>query len=243
MSFIVPKTFIRSFKGTVIYVGEKEGQVLHDVWLWELDSEQRVKRLIRAESGRIVYDEATNSLVPTLSNAKTEERSADNPEDFSKSPKAPSAEKIEEVRLPLDRYFGHEGVRVKPEWLTFAQLQAERARLDAQPVPSDRDQAKAATQGRMKLAIIYHDKLNLALAVFSFALIGVPLGIRVSRRETSANLGLALGLVLSYYMLTVMVKWLDRHPEYRPDLLLWLPNLVFLALGVWMFTRIERSKS
>jgi len=102
------------------------------------------------------------------------------------------------------------------------------------------EKAKTAREEQMKLAIVYHDKLNLALAVFSFALIGVPLGIRVSRRETSANLGLALGLVLSYYILTVMVKWLDRHPEYRPDLLLWLPNVIFLALGVWMFRRIEK---
>ena len=95
----------------------------------------------------------------------------------------------------------------------------------------------------MKLELVFQDKLNLSLSVLSFALIGVPLGIRVSRRETSANLGLALGLVLIYYVLTVMVKWLDRHPEYHPDLLLWLPNLFFLGLGVWMFTRLERAKS
>jgi lipopolysaccharide export system permease protein len=242
MSFIVPKTFVRTFKGSVIYVGEKQGSVLRDIWLWQLDDQQRVQRLIRAESGRLDYDEASNSLVPTLTNAKTEERNAIDPEDFSKSPKAPSAEKIEEVRLSLDRYFGHEGVRVKREWLTYDQLQAERDRLATLPVSPDKEKAKVAQQEQMKLAIVYHDKVNLAIAVFSFALIGVPLGIRVSRRETSANLGLALGLVLSYYVLTVMVKWLDRHPEYRPDLLLWLPNLLFLALGVWMFTRIEQRK-
>lgn len=239
MSFIVPKTFIRSFKGSVIYVGDKQGSVLRDIWLWELDDQQRVQRLIRAESGRLDYDEASNSLVPTLTNAKTEERNPSNPEDFSKSPRAPSAGKVEEVRLSLDRYFGHEGVRVKREWLTYAELQAERARLAATPPP---ETARANAEERMKLAIIYHDKLNLALAVFSFALLGVPLGIHVSRRETSANLGLALGLVLSFYVLTVMVKWLDRHPEYRPDLLLWVPNLLFLALGVWLFTHIEQRK-
>ena len=82
--------------------------------------------------------------------------------------------------------------------------------------------------------------LILSLVV-SFALIGVPLGIKISRRETSANLGLALVLVLGYYLLTVMVKWLDRHPEFRPDLLLWLPNLAFLALGIWLFSRIDRK--
>jgi lipopolysaccharide export system permease protein len=242
MSFIVPKTFIRSFKGSVIYVGEKQGSVLKDIWLWELDNEQRVVRLIRAESGRIDFDEATNSLIPTLVNAKTEERNPADPEDFSKSPKAPSAEKVEEVRLSLDKYFGHEGVRVKREWLTYDELQAARDKLAAAPGQTDPEKMKNTREEQMKLAIVFHDKVNLALSVFSFALIGVPLGIRVSRRETSANLGLALGLVLSYYFLTVMVKWLDRHPEYRPDLLLWLPNLLFLALGVWMFTRIEQRK-
>ncbi len=241
MSFIIPKTFVRVFKGSVIYVGEKEGGVLRDIWLWELDGEQRVKRLIRAESGRLDYDEATNSLVPTLTNAKTEERNPDNPEDFSKSPKAPSADKLEEVRLSLDRYFGHEGVHVKSEWLTYDQLQAERARLAAQ-TPSP-DKAREASRNRMKLELVWQDKLNLSLSVFSFALLGVPLGIKISRRETSANLGLALALVLGYYMLTVMVKWLDQHPEYRPDLLLWVPNLLFLALGVRLFTRLERAKT
>ena len=240
LSFIVPKTFVRVFKGSVVYVGEKEGGVLRDIWLWELDSEQRVRRLIRAESGRLDYDEATNSLIPTLTNAKTEERNPSNPEDFSKSPKAPSADKLEEVRLSLDRYFGHEGVHVKTDWLTYAQLQAERVRLAAQTPPPEK--ARDASRERMKLELVWHDKLNLSLSVLSFALIGVPLGIKISRRETSANLGLALGLVLGYYVLTVMVKWLDRHPEFRPDLLLWLPNLLFLALGVLLFTRIEHAK-
>jgi lipopolysaccharide export system permease protein len=239
MSFIVPKTFIRDFKGCVIYVGEKQGAVLHDVWLWQLDGTGRVTRLVRAESGRLDYDEASNSLVPTLTNAKIEERNADNPEDFSKSPKAPSAAKLAEVRISLDRYFGHEGVHVKPEWLTYSELQAERARLAAQtPAPAD---VKEHARAQMQLELVLQDKLNLSLAVFSFALIGVPLGIKVSRRETSANLGLALVLVLGYYILTVMVKWLDRHPEFRPDLLLWLPNVIFLALGVWLFSRIDRK--
>ena len=85
------------------------------------------------------------------------------------------------------------------------------------------------------------DKYNLALAAFAFAFVAVPLGIQVSRRETSANLGVALILVLGYYLLTVAVKLLDRHPEYHPDLLLWLPNAIFLGLGLWLFTRIERQ--
>jgi lipopolysaccharide export system permease protein len=92
----------------------------------------------------------------------------------------------------------------------------------------------------MKVALAIQDKFNGAFAVLSFALLGVPLGIKVSRRETSANLGLAALLGLGYYFLTVAVTWLDRHPGYRPDLLYWVPNLLMLGVGIWLFTRIDR---
>jgi lipopolysaccharide export system permease protein len=237
LRIIEAKRFIRDFSGCVIYVGEKEGAVLRDIWIWELDNQLRVRRLVRAESGRLDFDEATNTLIPTLVRAKAEERNAENPEDFSKSPKLASVDQIEEVRISLDRYFGRNLERMKQDWLTYDQLRAEQAKLAAETAPADpREHASA----RMKLSLILHEKFNLSLAVFSFALIGVPLGIKVSRRETSANLGLALLLVLSFYLLTVVVKWLDRRPDLRPDLLLWLPNILFIGLGVWLFTRIER---
>jgi lipopolysaccharide export system permease protein len=239
LSFIKPRTFIRDFSGYVVYVGERQELVLRDIWIWELDKERRVTRLIRADSGRIEYDEATNSLVPTLIHAKTEERDKADPENFSRSPKAPSVEKAEELRLPLDRYFAAAQVKVKPEWLTYDQLRAKQAGLAAQ-VPEPGKEKELARE-RMKTAIVLQDKANLALAVLTFALVGIPLGVKVSRRETSANLGVALLLVLGYYFLTAMVKWLDRHPEYRPDLLLWLPNLLFLGLAVWLFRRVERA--
>jgi lipopolysaccharide export system permease protein len=92
----------------------------------------------------------------------------------------------------------------------------------------------------MKVRLTLQDKFTTALAVLTFALVGVPLGMKVSRRETSANLGLAVALALGYYFLTVMVNWLDRHPAYRPDLLLWLPNLLFLLLAFLLFLRLER---
>ena len=238
LRIIEPKRFIRDFSGCVIYVGEKDGPALRDIWIWELDEQSRVRRLIRAESGRLEFDEATNTLIPTLVRAKVEERDSENPEDFSKSPKAPSVDQVEEVRISLDRYFGRNLERMKQDWLTFDQLRAEQRKLAAQsPSPSQRAEHDRA---RLKLSLILHEKFNLSLAAFSFALLGVPLGIKVSRRETSANLGLALALVLSFYLLTVIVKWLDRRPELHPDILLWLPNLLFIGLGAWLFTRIDR---
>lgn len=241
LSFIVPKTFIRDFRGVVVYVGEREpgSTLLRDIWIWELDNQGRVRRLVRAESGRLRYDEATNSLIPTLLRAKIEERDAENPEDFSKSPRAPSIERAEEVRLSLGASLGHGIARVKPEWLTYEKLQEERARVEAEPVVKGKE--KESAKERMKLAMIVHEKASLSIAVFAFAFVAVPLGIKVSRRETSANLGISVLLVLGYYILLSLVKSLDRHPEYRPDLLLWVPNLVFIAYGFRLLRRVERA--
>ncbi|MCF7688921.1 MAG: LptF/LptG family permease [Cephaloticoccus sp.] len=238
LRFIVPRTFIRDFPGFVIYVGEKQGPVLSDFWLWELDDQQRVERLVRAESGRFDYDESNNALLLTLLRAQVEARDRVNPEDFSRPPLVGTFERTEQVRLSLDALFGRSTVRQKLKWMTYDQLQAEEARLAALTVPPE--QAREHARDQMKVKLTIQEKFQNALAMLSFALIGVPLGIKVSRRETSANLGVAVALALGYYFLTVMVNWLDRHPEYRPDLLFWIPNLIFLALGLWLFGRLHK---
>jgi len=239
LSFIIPKTFVRDFKGCVIYVGSKEGSVLHDVWFWKLDDRQRVIQLVRAASGRIDFDDTTNELVAVLTPAQVTTPMGADREDPAEPPLVNLFGEYP-ARLPLDRYFSAKGSKVKPEWLTYEQLHIERVRLAALPPETTPQKIRDAAVTRMKLELVIHDKYNLALAAFAFAVVAVPLGIQVSRRETSANLGIALVLVIGYYLLTVAVKLLDRHPEYHPDYLLWLPNVIFLSLGIWLFRRLER---
>ena len=123
--------------------------------------------------------------------------------------------------------------------MTYGELKAEKARLEAAPAPPG--MAKQRARDIMKVALTVQDKFSMALAIFTFAFVGIPLGIKVSRRETSANLGIAVILALGYYFLIVAVGWLDQHPEYRPDLIIWLPNLAFLGIGFWMLGRLGRT--
>ena len=238
LTFIRPKTFIRQFPGAVMYVGSMNGPDMRDVWFWQLDSEKRVLRFIQAESGRVDYDGATNEFILTMSRAYDEDHERRDPDDFSKL-KISSAGQIEPFRLPMARYFHTDTVHQKLQWMTYEELAAEKARLKAEPVPAGGEKKHAI--GVLKVTLTIQDKINLALAVFSFALVGVPLGIKVSRRETSANLGLAVVLALAYYVLVVIVGWMDQHPDYRPDLLMWAPNLIFLALGALLLRRLDRS--
>jgi lipopolysaccharide export system permease protein len=241
LNLIVPRTFIRDFPGVTVYVSDKQGALLKDIWMWELDAKGRVIRFARADSGRVAYDEENNALVLTLLSGRVEKREAEAPENFAKPSLVGSFDKWEAVRFPLDRMFRDSGVRTKLDWMSLETLWNERNEL-TRPVAGESAGQRDARQLRIaKIDFAVSDRTNMALAVFTFALIGVPLGVRVSRRETSANLGVALGLALGYYFFTTAVGWLDHHSEYRPEMLLFAPNLVLFGLAVVLYSRLEKG--
>ncbi len=237
LSFIVPKTFIREFPGIVLYAGEKKGSQLKDFWLWELDAQNRVKRFARADTGRLDFDEANNKLILTLEHAQAEMRDEKDPENFSETRGAAAWEQAT-FDLPLDKVTGQRTVGIKDKWLTFGQLLAKWRQLN---LTDPKVPAAERAKQQMRLQITIHEKFATAFSVLSFALIAIPLGIKASRKETSANLAIGLALALAYYFATIVVGWFDNQPSLRPDLLMWIPTLGFQALGFWMFYRVDRS--
>jgi len=235
LNLIVPRTFIREFPGYVLYIGAKDKDGLKDFWLWQLDSDHRAIRFLRAASGRVDYDAKTNQIIVVLANAQVQTVDPKAPEDFSQSPAIATFDLSDPIPLSLDSIFGRVVIRQKLPWMTYSELSGEPGLKQAL-----KDTQGDLARAKMKVALTIQEKFTTAFAILSFALVGVPLGITVSRRETSANLGLAVLLALTYYFLTVMVGWLDHHPEYRPDLLLWVPNVAFVCLGVWLFNRLSR---
>jgi lipopolysaccharide export system permease protein len=237
LSFIVPRTFIRDFPGVILYAGEKQGTQLKDFWIWELDEQKRVRRFARAENGRIDFDDVNNKLVITLNHAQLEVRDDKDPENFTVVRGAAAWDQAS-FDLPLSKLTGERIVQKKLKWYTFSQLVEEWRRLNKfDPALTAAERADK----QMRVQITIHEKFATAFSVLSFALIAVPLGIKVSRKETSANLGLGLLLAIGYYFATVMVCTVDKYPALRPDLLMWLPNIVFQSLGLWMFYKVDRA--
>ena len=237
LSFIVPKTFIRDFPGVIIYVGEKQADLLKDIWIWELDKQKRVVNSGRAATGWVRYDGSKSKLVLSLDYLQAEIHDRKDPEDPAKIRSGGSTDHAT-FDLLLDKLTGKQTVQVKTKWLTFPQLVDEWRRLN-RPDPAVPEAERA--QRLMRVQITIHEKFAMAFSVLSFALVAIPLGIKVSRKETSANLGIGLLLALGYYFVTIAVGWFDNYPALRPDLLMWLPNLVFQSLGLWMFYRVDRA--
>lgn len=230
LSMIVEKTFIRDFPGIVVYAGRKTGGDLGDVWLWRLDRQNRVTEFLRAKTGRIDYDGDANVLKVVLFDTFSDRRNPKDPEKFANTDSQVSMGEVT-LDVSLDNIFGRRTVSRKMGLLTFDELVALRGKLD-------RDNAPPAE--RMKVSVALHEKTSDSFAILAFTLLAIPLGIKISRKETSANLGIALMMTLSYYFLNVVASWVDRTPSLRPDLWVWLSPVLFIGVGVWLYRRVER---
>lgn len=236
LSFIVEQNFVRHFPGYVLYVGEKQEQRLRDVWVWELDDQRRVLKFIQAEEANLDYDPVTESLLLSLDQGYSEARSERDPEDV-RTARPPLEFERTSIRLPLDQILGGQTTTKKLSRMTFNEVMQERQRL---LTLASEEPDEAHDLGLLRIRMLIHERFAMAYAILSLATLAIPLGITIQRKETSANLFVALILALSFYLLMVIIAWFERMPHLRPDLLMWAPNLGFQALGIWLFVRTER---
>lgn len=235
LKIIVEKTFIRDFKGRVIYIGEKDGNKMKDFWIWQMDEKRFVHQFIRAKSGEFSYDEEEDKLILTVFDGYAENRSKKKPNDMT-SPLTGVNFKKGTINLNIGFASGRQTFHRKLSMLNFNDLILEHGRLE-------RDEEMSADEKEEKMVRIQmqvQSNFSWAFSALSFAFIGIPLGIKVSRSETMANFVLALFLALGFYLLIIIVNWLEKRPDLRPDLLIWIPNFLFQGIGVWLFYRLGK---
>jgi len=229
---------IYDFPGYIFLVGENHGGDLKDVTIEWL----QYNTTIFAPQGQYAVDTTSNVLTLTLFNAVSSTVTSNGTTVLSSFPV---------WQLPPIDLNTSTNRNSKPNIsdMTFWQLQdtardLERFDLPAKAGASSQEMSaqfheveKLIGQTRAEM----HRQIAFSFACFGFALVGIPLGIRMHRRETNVGIAIALGLVLVYYSFIILGKSLAARPELAPHLIFWLPNFIFQAVGAVLLWRANRG--
>lgn len=83
----------------------------------------------------------------------------------------------------------------------------------------------------------FQKRMVFAFASICFVLVGIPLGIRAQRRESSIGMAIALVVALGYYLVVILMTSMDKSYAVRPDLLIWLPVVLCAALAGYLIPK------
>lgn len=244
VDFIGEKTPVTDFPGFLIYAGKRDDAVLRDIWIWRKEKLPgggygRDTEVIRAESAEVSAargDDGGEVLRIRLSNAVVE-RLAPPGAGRAADPVAIAGTRELPLEIPVGKIFGVSDNKRKLRWYTTSELLELREKgFELPPNPTEKERLA----DRMKVQFQIQSSISNAFGILSLTLLAIPLGIRVSRSETFVNFGVALALALTYYLLTVFMSWI-RNPDFRPDLLVWLPNIIIQAVAFRLLHKAAKS--
>jgi lipopolysaccharide export system permease protein len=237
--------FIRDFPGYIFYVEKNHDGNLQGVMIFKLENGTNVETTLRAPRGQFETDAKNKQLVLHLFDARS----------VTLNGSHVGITSFPMLTLNFDLNAATNRV-LKPKIsdMTFWQLQDELRDLEqrfslppaASASPSElqaqlREVAKQQTDLTEPIHVEMHRQIAFSFACFGFTLIGIPLGIRVHRRETNVGVAMALVLVLIYYSFVILGESLSARPEFAPHLIFWVPNFIFQAVGAVLLWRANRG--
>jgi LPS export ABC transporter permease LptF len=209
--------FVTDLPGYVIYADKIRGQQLNNILLTQMTNNVPLMH-VRAAGGTLTH--TNTQVLLELTNAQVVRRLGTNWNSFFAGV------------LPIALDFSPpQQSENKPKYseMTIGELLLEKRLLEEQEI---KDPTPVLVQ--------IHSKVAFSFACFGFTLIGIPLGIRAHRRETSMGVALALILVLIYYSFMIVGQALDTRAELVPHLIFWVPNFLFQIVGAALLWRANR---
>lgn len=214
------------FEGAVVYIDDKVGtDQLRGVQIFMFDDKLRLTQDIFAESARLSADETTMMLSIKLFKCVIGSYANDG-----------SKQTIfnDELEFSFDygKAVNDNRVRVRSKFLPADQLLARTKIMRKRGMPK---------KDICELEVELNSRIALALSPIAFLLLGLPLAIRTSRRETSVGLFLSVILGGVFFLSIVVIESLAIFPVVFPQYLIWLPNLVFQGLGATLLYRVSQQ--
>ena len=229
---------ISEFPGRKIYVEHNDGPELRNILVYEMNDDSFPIRVVFARRGVLKTDPEHSQLLLNLFDAQYEERSSDDPMNLMKISLGNTAK---ETTFPISLQELYEKARKKKglSGMTVNELQQRLKEQRAEAVSKTDRKQQASELSAAKTEV--SKRFSFSLASFAFALIGVPLAITAHRKETSAGFLISLIVAFVYFIFILVADAMKENPKAHPELLIWLPNVLFIGLGLWLFYKLSRK--
>jgi len=224
---------IEDFPGKKIYVERNEGAQLFNLLVYEMDDEFLPVKVVFAHRGLLETDREKKQILLHIFDARYEQRDAEEPTNLMKIRTATAQENTLPISLEelSEKKRGRGiGSMTVDELLERLKAEEKLARKSPREVAAERSVARTEVSKRFAYA----------LASFAFALVGVPLAITAHRKETSVGFLMSVAVGVTYFFIGIFIHGVRDNPRLYPEYLIWLPNLLCLGLGGWLFARMSR---
>ncbi len=215
-------------EGMNVRVDHREGDSLHGIHILVQDRDQHLQQTITAREGRLRFDPSSRSYVFDLQDV-TLGRLYTGP-DPERQPGLPDRVAAESLVVPLSGGDGSEARKLarKAKYMDLGMLLGR--------IGLDQENGHDTTP----LLVELHTRMSLSLSPIAFLLVGVPLAVRGRRSETSVGLFIALVLALGFYAFLMAARNLRNDAAAHPQVLIWMPNLLYQAGGLWALAVLGR---
>ncbi len=231
LSFFTPGIPVQFGKYT-FFVEETDSSSGEDeifgVQIYVPDKDGKTKADILATRGKLSVDPVTQELIVTLYNALVEAVEG-NDDDLQ-----PGYSGSVDLHIPFGDSYNKKDLSPRDKYLPYKGLFARLALY----MKRGKD---AAGVDATAINVEINQRIALALAPIAFMMLGMPLAIRTSRRETSIGLILSVALGALYYGGVLVSDALRNHPQLYPQYVVWIPPLLFQVFGVIYLTKIARK--
>jgi lipopolysaccharide export system permease protein len=218
---------IDEFPNKKIYVEKREGSMLKNLLVVNLNDQGDILQVVHAKSAELLADlETEQQIVLRLFEARFEDHDEKEPNNVMKVHQGITMEKMD-YPLSLKELFEKTKRHIGLSQKTLEELLKK---------PEDEDRSERTAR---KTEV--NKRFSFSLASFAFALIGVPLAITAHRRETSIGFLFSLIIAFVYFFFIILANIVREKPKWHPEWLIWMPNFLFIGLGVWLFWRLSRK--
>ncbi len=213
---------IEDFPGKKIYVERKEGRSLYNITVYDVDKKGEPLQVIYAHRGELETDLQNQQVLMRLYDARYEQRDTSDPDDYTRI----RLGTMREGTFPISLKELYEKNKIRR-----GHSQQTLKELLSQTNPNEVSAARTEVSKRF----------SFSLASLAFALVGVPLAITAHRKETSIGFLFSLIIAFVYFFFIILADTVRNNPKFYPEYLIWSPNILFTALGIYLFRRLAKK--